>query len=161
MTTLQITSLSQVKKLLDYGGAFNIMYDGWIMTVSYSDEHEIVGVAYDITYTIISKHYLEIDKNCLLGYTFHSWLLAPLLKEGEEVYCMGRIIIPDEDAGDDITKYGLFYGDDGDKYNAHYAVPCRLLEEDNPYKDNGFAELRKTLDDAIDKLTILSKKNNQ
>jgi hypothetical protein len=202
MTNLQITSLSQVKKLLDYGGEFLIKKENILYIVHKNDDD-------DIEYNDYKNEGLLFNNQIFDKYplTFHSWLLAPPLKEGEEVYVEDDSIEKVEVDG--VERRGTFSTYDGRLFNSLFAVPCRLLEEEkdiseawagSEYVDgfhenelegqsqgeinmilgNKIDELAKAVNalkettqplkempqfegtlEQLDKLTILSKKNNQ
>jgi hypothetical protein len=206
MTTLQINSLLQVKKLLDYGGALNLQKGNYIMTIAYDYNDDIAYNIYNHAEKNMDSNYVILNKSDLHGFAFHSWLIAPPLKEGEEVWYQSDvgpitvkgIVLSVYGVGVFQPKRSLF------EFSSHYAVPCRLLEEEKEcehsftdshcmrcgkrrstiekdirevWAGSGYVDelegqsqgeinmiLGNKIDDlakAVNKLTILSKKNNQ
>jgi hypothetical protein len=137
MTTLQITSLSQVKKLLDYGGMFvGKNKNGEEFIASWADNNKkTISIRY-YNDGIEDKAFSE--KNIrTYPLTFHSWLLAPPLEEGEEVWCIAERMREGEREKKAYKYYvervsaigGIVINDKEIVFNSHYAIPCRLLEE--------------------------------
>jgi len=172
MTTLQITSLEQVKKLLDYGGHFIVTdtTDNFMYLIHYDIERHVVMTGLDVENK--TTYPATYGRGFPENITFHSWVVSPPLKEGEEVFDCGY----NEKGTIACLNYSTYtmYGSDVE-FNSHYAVPCRLLEEEkeeeiiNKEYERGHIDglchardmVARAFEDAIDKLTILSKKNNQ
>lgn len=125
----QITTLNQVKRLLDYGGNFIVKDCNNEMVLIFSTRitpviFALTGNAKGLTKQLEPYH---------LPMTFHSWVLAPPLEEGEEVY-----VNDDEVAGGIRTMNARNYYKNSkliinnmrQHWCAMYALPTRLLEEE-------------------------------